>query len=297
MAFNHTALYKLSLDNESFLDQQVSPQSRLMELFPTTKASDPLPGDWSYDSAVDLFFLNLADMDPVSFNFGDMTAADSMDSSGIPAAIGGFSMPTAEDTVSLSSDLDSGTRPSIGMAMTSPTSSAPSKPSTRASTNSLTNNTNTSPSASTSSTHWSSSPEIKPKEYIPTRTNKRHRTRSLFNESTTSTQSQAQRSTCTYVPAPKDSQGRDAAKRAAHNIIEKRYRTNMSAKYLALEKVISPAGVQKSSPRRASTGAGSLKKSEILSSALTYIEGIQQENLAAQKELALLKQGLVSGGM
>ena len=87
---------------------------------------------------------------------------------------------------------------------------------------------------------------------------------------------------------------RNAAKRAAHNIIEKRYRTNMNAKFLALEKAISPAGVRKQSSR---AGAGSLKKSEILTNALTYIENIQQENQAMQKELALLKQNLAQGGI
>jgi hypothetical protein len=94
-----------------------------------------------------------------------------------------------------------------------------------------------------------------------------------------------------------DSQGRNAAKRAAHNIIEKRYRTNMNAKFLALEQAISPAGVQKASRAGPGSGAGSLKKSEILSNALTYIERIQQENLAVQKELTMIKQGLVPGGM
>jgi hypothetical protein len=67
----------------------------------------------------------------------------------------------------------------------------------------------------------------------------------------------------------------------------------MNAKFLALEKTISPAGVQKSS--RAGADAGSLKKSEILSNALAYIERIQQENLAVQKDLAMLKQELSLG--
>jgi hypothetical protein len=108
MAFNRTALSNLSLEDERYLNQQLSPQSRPMELFPTTKASDPLPGNWSYDSAIDLFSLNPADMNPVSFDFADsLTNADSkdlfMDPFGTPTAISGFSMPTAEDTVSLSS--------------------------------------------------------------------------------------------------------------------------------------------------------------------------------------------------
>jgi hypothetical protein len=174
-------------------------------------------------------------------------------------------------------------RPSIDMTMTSPTST---KPTTRASI--------TSTSPSTSSTRWSSSPEIKPQVYNPptTRTDKRRKTRSLSDESNTSSSSSS-----AQQPA-QDPQGRNAAKRAAHNIIEKRYRTNMNAKFLALEKAISPAGVQKSSRAGGiGGGAGSLKKSEILSNALAYIERIQQENLAVQKELAMFKQGIVPGGM
>lgn len=169
-------------------------------------------------------------------------------------------------------------RPSIDdMTMHSATAPAPTKPVTRASLS----NTSTS-----TSTRWSSSPEIKPQEYNPPRPDKRRKTRSLSDDSTTS-------SSAAPATAPQGPQGRNAAKRAAHNIIEKRYRTNMNAKFLALEKAISPAGVHKSSR----AGAGSLKKSEILSNALAYIERIQQENLAVQKELALLKQGLVPGGM
>lgn len=71
----------------------------------------------------------------------------------------------------------------------------------------------------------------------------------------------------------------------------------MNAKFLALEKLISPAGTHNPSTGSAGTSAGSLKKSQILSNALTYIEHIQQENLAVQKELALLKQGVNFGGM
>lgn len=84
---------------------------------------------------------------------------------------------------------------------------------------------------------------------------------------------------------------RNAAKRAAHNIIEKRYRTNMNAKFLALEQAIAPAAHKPVSR----AGTGTLKKSEILSNALAYIEGIQQDNQSLQKELALLKQNLLPG--
>lgn len=87
---------------------------------------------------------------------------------------------------------------------------------------------------------------------------------------------------------------RNAAKRAAHNIIEKRYRTNMNAKFVSLEQAIS---IAKDQPHSCKAGAGSLKKSEILSNALAYIENVQQENLALRKELASLKQNLSPGGI
>lgn len=73
----------------------------------------------------------------------------------------------------------------------------------------------------------------------------------------------------------------------------------MNAKFLSLEKAISPSGVHKqsTSSSRAGAGAGSLKKSEILTNALTYIDNVQQENQALHKELALLKQNLLPGGI
>ena len=67
----------------------------------------------------------------------------------------------------------------------------------------------------------------------------------------------------------------------------------MNAKFLALEEAVTPARVHKQSR----AGAGSLKKSEILSNALAYIESVQQENAAMHKELALLKQNLLPGAM
>lgn len=84
---------------------------------------------------------------------------------------------------------------------------------------------------------------------------------------------------------------RSVAKRVAHNLIEKRYRRNMNAKFFALEKAISPAGSQRQISK---PGSGSLKKSEILTSALAYIENIQQEKHALQKELALFRENLLS---
>ncbi|KAJ5594654.1 uncharacterized protein N7459_000862 [Penicillium hispanicum] len=300
MAFDRSnPLSNLSLDDERYLNQPLSPQSRPMDLFPV-KASDPLPGHWSYDSAIDLFSLNPVDMDPVSFDFADSLAnPDSkdlfLDPFETPTGISGFSVPNAEDTVSLSSDLDSddqswstGMRHSVDSAAseTPAMDNQPSKPVTRSSQSQLRSQPQS--HRSTSSTRWSSSPEIKPQEYVASRAEKTssgRKTRSFSHDSHRSSTSQ-------------DPQTRNAAKRAAHNVIEKRYRTNMNAKFLALEKAISPAGVHKQPPAQAPRGGtGSLKKSEILTNALVYIEGVQQENQALHKELALLKQNLLPGGI
>ncbi|KAJ5999462.1 hypothetical protein N7451_007272 [Penicillium sp. IBT 35674x] len=276
MAFNRNQLSNVSMDDR-YLSQQLSPQSRPMDMF-SSKPSDTL-GNWNYDSAIDLFSLTPADMDPVSFDFADsLTSSDTkdlfMDPFGTPSAINGFTMPT-EDTVSMSSDFDSddqswSMRPSIDMTPSAPEKQ--SKPTTRSST-----------STQNSSARWSSSPEIKAEEYIAPRekSTSARKTRSLSQDSNHST-------------TGPDPQVRNAAKRAAHNIIEKRYRTNMNTKFLSLEKAISPAGIHKQTSR---AGAGSLKKSEILTNALAYIESIQQENQAMRKELALLKQNMVPNSM
>ncbi|RAK96061.1 uncharacterized protein BO80DRAFT_429430 [Aspergillus ibericus CBS 121593] len=139
-------------------------------------------------------------------------------------------------------------------------------------------------------TRWSSSPEITPQDFPAASVspppapaspvNNRKTTRSLSGDSNASTGS-AQNAT-----------GRNAAKRAAHNIIEKRYRTNMNAKFVALEKAMC-GGVQK--PTKG--GSASLKKSEILTNAITFMQELQDENKALQKELAILKQTMVSNGM
>lgn len=88
---------------DKFLEADISPQSRPMDMF--DKTNDPLPGNWSYDSTIDLFSLN-TDIDGAAFDFSDLTTADTKDlfmDPFSPAAINGFSMPAADDTVSLSS--------------------------------------------------------------------------------------------------------------------------------------------------------------------------------------------------
>lgn len=114
------------------------------------------------------------------------------------------------------------------------------------------------------------------------------------NQSTTNCKSRSPSEDSSYRLSTdnQDPQTRNAAKRAAHNIIEKRYRSNMNAKFSSLEKFVSPGSIQKHSSKG---GANSLKKSEILTNTLAYIVNMQQENQAFRKELSLLKQNLLPG--
>ncbi|KKK15469.1 hypothetical protein ARAM_007743 [Aspergillus rambellii] len=128
---------------------------------------------------------------------------------------------------------------------------------------------------------YSSSPEIHPQESTPTTTittstgTSRKISRSLSDDS---------------------ARGRNAAKRAAHNIIEKRYRTNMNAKFVALEKAMSGTkngGVSKSSSSASSSkSSASLKKSEILTNAIAYMQELQETNERLRKELASLNHSM-----
>ncbi|PKY05687.1 hypothetical protein P168DRAFT_128580 [Aspergillus campestris IBT 28561] len=93
-----------------------------------------------------------------------------------------------------------------------------------------------------------------------------------------------------------------AAKRAAHNIIEKRYRTNMNAKFVALEKAMAGAvGTSMSASATAASrstrggSSASLKKSEILSNAIAYMQELQEANQAMRKEMTLLRQSMGLG--
>ncbi|KAL4873267.1 hypothetical protein BDV12DRAFT_99627 [Aspergillus spectabilis] len=83
--------------------------------------------------------------------------------------------------------------------------------------------------------------------------------------------------------------GQTTNKRAAHNVIEKRYRTNMNAKFDTLERIMGGRTERK----RSTDNGGSLKKSEILSKAVAHIQGLQEENRALCEELGLLRQNLI----
>ncbi|GIK04982.1 hypothetical protein Aspvir_009081 [Aspergillus viridinutans] len=81
--------------------------------------------------------------------------------------------------------------------------------------------------------------------------------------------------------------GRKAAKRASHNIIEKRYRTNMNAKFTTLEKVITSCrNKQKVSDNRPC----SMKKCEILTNAIKCIQNLEDRNAALSEDVAFLRK-------
>lgn len=290
----------LCIDQGTYLSQHLSPQSRPADFF---ERPDPLAANWSYDNAIDLFSINPSDMEPVSFDFADsLTNIESKDLFNDPFAssgISGFSMP--EDAASLSS-VRLSTLPINILSQkliflqefesddqTWPSAARQSIDSNAFETELTSNYTSSQPQTQSktrsSSASWSSSPEMKQEEIatpLPSKptTSTSRKTRSFSRDSNHSS------------TGGQDPQMRNAAKRAAHNIIEKRYRTNMNAKFVSLEQAISPSGVQK----HTKVGAGSLKKSEILSNALTYIDSIQQENQALHKELAMLKQNLLPAG-
>ncbi|CRG87657.1 hypothetical protein PISL3812_04677 [Talaromyces islandicus] len=102
-------------------------------------------------------------------------------------------------------------------------------------------------------------------------------------------------------------------KKAAHNAIEKRYRTNMNAKFLALGNSIprpGPFATQLASNKgsrkhslcttRDSLANGvqqqQQNKSEILTNALAYIQELQEENSRLKGELMVLKENLLPRG-
>lgn len=105
MACNRSnEITNLSMDQGTYLSQQLSPQSRPSDFF--DKGPDPLAANWSYDNAIDLFSLNPADIEPVSFDFADsLTNLESKDlfSDPFTSGISGYTMPMAEDANSLSS--------------------------------------------------------------------------------------------------------------------------------------------------------------------------------------------------
>ncbi|KAJ5130063.1 uncharacterized protein N7515_006102 [Penicillium bovifimosum] len=255
----------LSMDQGTYLSQQLSPQSRPADFF---DRADPLAANWSYNNAIDMFALDPADMEPVSFDFPDsLTDVEPKSMFSDPFAtsgVSGFTMPICEEETPVSSEFDID-KPTFGLHF-SPQAQSQTQ-------------------TQSSSTEWSSTPYMKDEETLASQPSKinptSRKTRSFSRDSNhSSTSSQ-------------DPQTRNAAKRAAHNVIEKRYRTNMNAKFVSLEQAISPSGVRKPSK----LGTGSLKKSEILTNALAYIDSIQQENQALHRELALLKQNMMSSGM
>jgi len=107
-------------------------------------------------------------------------------------------------------------------------------------------------------------------------------------------------------------------KKAAHNVIERRYRTNMNVKFQALGNAIpssggsrgtqfacnkgsrrhsshqpSSCGDNASGPRRQQEEQQQQNKSEILTNALYYVHELQDENSRLKRELLVLKDNLL----
>ncbi|KAE8352296.1 hypothetical protein BDV28DRAFT_135342 [Aspergillus coremiiformis] len=281
--------FTLSDDERMYMSHH-SPMHRPHDTFPAPKA-DPLSANWNYDSAIDLFSLNT--MMPENFTLDvpnePIMGVDPKDFPADffapPPDISGFAISnhSAEDAGSITSDLESDDQswsPTYGTS--AEMLSASGRQSTRR---------KTSPTVKREHA-WSSSPELAPQEYpAPTSPQPASTSSPATRKMTRTMSADSNASTGQTTPATTTS-GRNAAKRAAHNIIEKRYRTNMNAKFVALEKAMC-GGVQKSSKN----GSASLKKSEILTNAIAYMQELQEENKALQKELAMLKQNMIPSGM
>ncbi|GAD97610.1 HLH DNA binding domain protein, putative [Paecilomyces variotii No. 5] len=99
-----------------------------------------------------------------------------------------------------------------------------------------------------------------------------------------------------------DTKDTAASKRkAAHNAVEKRYRTNMNAKFMALGNAIPSLRANKSNTSMNSKGiktnlkdgTQTQNKSEVLTKALAYIQELQEEKYMLQNELSVLKDNLL----
>ncbi|KAB8073054.1 hypothetical protein BDV29DRAFT_176199 [Aspergillus leporis] len=281
--------FTLSDDERMYMSHH-SPMHRPHDTFPAPKGPDPLTANWNYDSAIDLFSLNT--MMPENFALDvpnePMMGVDPKDFPADffapPPDISGFTISnhSGEDAGSITSDLESDDQ------SWSPTYAAPAD--MLAASGRLSTRRKVTPTVKRETT-WSSSPELAPQEY-PAHTSPQPAPASPpTNRKMTRTMS-ADSNASTGQTTTTATNGRNAAKRAAHNIIEKRYRTNMNAKFVALEKAMC-GGVQKSSK----SGSTSLKKSEILTNAIAYMQELQEENKALRKELAMVKQNMIPSGM
>ncbi|KAF5855384.1 hypothetical protein ETB97_009334 [Aspergillus alliaceus] len=283
--------FTLSDDERMYMSHH-SPMHRPHDAFPAPKGPDPLSANWNYDSAIDLFSLNtmmpenfaldvpnepIMGVDPKDFP-ADFFAP--------PPDISGFTISnhSGEDAGSITSDLESDDQSWSPTYAAAPAEMLPAsgRQSTRR---------KTTPPVKRETT-WSSSPELVPQEYNAHTSPQPAPTSPQTSRKMTRTMSADSNASTGQTTTPTTSSGRNAAKRAAHNIIEKRYRTNMNAKFVALEKAMC-GGVQKSSK----SGSASLKKSEILTNAIAYMQELQEENKALQKELAMMKQNMIPSGM
>ncbi|KAL4814957.1 hypothetical protein BDW67DRAFT_186255 [Aspergillus spinulosporus] len=263
---------------------------------------DPLSANWSYDSAIDLFSLNTMIPEPFPLDIPNDMLWDAKelpaDFFAAPTDINGFTVSHDESVSSDQESDDQSFSPNNFMASTPPSASTLDLPSPIA----MPMNIKTEPQStidpcstqsqqpkrkasmiSDSSSRYSS-PELSPQQPSPP------------PRPTTTTTGRRSRAAANATNGDENTaRGRNAAKRAAHNIIEKRYRTNMNAKFVALEKAMSvkTSGVSKtvSSTNSNSNGvksSASLKKSEILSNAITYMQELQEVNERLRKEVAAL---------
>ncbi|KAL2788573.1 hypothetical protein BJX66DRAFT_340133 [Aspergillus keveii] len=250
---------------------------------------DPLSANWSYDSAIDLFSLNT--MMPESFPM-DIPNDLFLESKDLPSDfwaaptdINGFTV-SHDDSLSSEESDDQSYSPTNFMSSTPPASADFTISSPIALPQAAAQSAASKRKAASISTRYSSSPELHPQQQPST---------TSTTTPTTTTSSSTSTGRKSRNNSDDSTRGRNAAKRAAHNIIEKRYRTNMNAKFVALEKAMAvkpSGGVSKPTSTSVSgvKSSASLKKSEILSNAIAYMQELQEANDRLRKEVATLNR-------
>ncbi|KKA21792.1 HLH DNA binding domain protein [Rasamsonia emersonii CBS 393.64] len=286
-----------------FQDPHLDPSS----LMPFQDAST----DWMGKDALDLFSWDMPFDEPfdVANDFVDPPAYTTSTSAS-PEDYNSSSRQAPEDALSfssLASDAESDAwsssaprsptqsrmkRPSTDSIFDRPAKRSPSSAAQDDLSEKTVSNTTTTPATSAATSSTSSSSSSSSKEDTTTR--------KASPKSTSQSTSQSTSSKCTTTDA--DTNAVMKRKKAAHNAIEKRYRTNMNAKFVALGNAIPKSAAHLSQ----STNKGLRKstfgeqppqnKSEILTGALAYIRELQEENRLLRNELNVLKENLLPGG-
>ncbi|GAD94034.1 HLH DNA binding domain protein, putative [Paecilomyces variotii No. 5] len=124
------------------------------------------------------------------------------------------------------------------------------------------------------------------------------------NTKSTSSLNLRQRLICKSTSSDVSKESFASRRKAAHNAVEKRYRTNMNAKFMALGNAIPSLHTNKPNASINSKGTKiNIKdgrqmknKSEVLTKALAYIQQLEEEKHIIRNDLCVLRDSVLPGG-